>query len=120
MAEAKKTSTVDDIKIAFSRLRWIRLIITIFLVGWLGFFTYLMMRSYQDQGFFDSNQPSTSKAATSDTDSSLEDTKYFYLHRIWFGDYSIVLILFQVWYMTIMLFLLGPLVREGIRYLQRH
>lgn len=114
----QKTSVADDLKTAFSRLRWIRLAITIFMVGWLGFFTYLMLRSYQDQGLFE--QTSKPQPATSDTDNSLEDTKYFYLHRIWFGDDSIVMILFQVWYMTIMLFLLGPLIREAIRYLRRH
>ena len=39
-------------------------------------------------------------------------TRLYYLHKIWFGDESIVYILFKIWFMTIMFFIALPIVKE--------
>lgn len=89
----------ESIKI-FNRIRIIRAIITLFLLAWLTVFTILTLRFKFSKTDI---QPSKEQEPQFSDENAI---KYFYLHRIWFGENSIVLILFQVWYLTAILFLI--------------
>jgi len=36
--------------------------------------------------------------------------RYFYLHRVWFGEESILMILFNMWYYSVILLMLTPII----------
>ena len=40
--------------------------------------------------------------------------RYFNLHRIWFGEESIVMLLFKLWFYTAILWMASPFIRELI------
>lgn len=104
----------QSIQSIFTRIQVIRAIITFVLIAWLVVFTILTLRIQFSPA--DIEQSSTSGAAPTPTDP--ESMKYFNLHRIWFGDSSIVLILFQVWYLTALMLVFGKLVGPAIKYYQ--
>jgi len=46
-----------------------------------------------------------------------DDTeRYFYLHRLWFGEESSLRILWDLWFYTLVFFSLQPVIREILRY----
>ena len=77
-----------------------RIVITFILIGWLITFTYLIMKK-------DEIKPDDS-----------EYQRWFMLHRTWFGDESIVMILWKVWYYTLLLLTLSPLIREIVSFMR--
>ena len=108
----------ENIKSIFTRVRIIRAVITFVLLAWLVVFTILTLRLQFSEKDIEQNF-TTDSSGSVPTITDPEATKYFYLHRIWFGDSSIVLILFQVWYFTAIMFLLGPLVNQAIKFLSK-
>ena len=74
--------------------------LSIFLIVWLVVFSILFAR------------PSESK----EEDETRQ--KYFYLHRVWFGEESIIMILFKMWYYTLILLMLNPILRELVIFLK--
>jgi hypothetical protein len=38
--------------------------------------------------------------------------RYYNLHRVWFGDTSIVMIVFNLWFWVVIFWLMGPILRE--------
>ena len=38
--------------------------------------------------------------------------RYFNLHRVWFGEESVLLMLFKLWYYSAILWLLSPVLRQ--------
>lgn len=87
--------TIDDLlqKVLYivSRLMQLRVIVTVLLVGWLLVISHLLVRADKEGREDDRN-------------------RYFSLHRVWFGDSSVVQTLFNMWYYTILLLLVSPLV----------
>lgn len=47
-----------------------------------------------------------------------EHQRYFNLHRVWFGEESIILILWKMWYYTLLLISLSPLIRELVTFIK--
>lgn len=81
------------------RLFYARIAISIFMLGWLGYITYKLSRADKE-------------------DPDGNGTKYFYLHRVWFGETSIIATLFQMWWTTLLLFMLSPILRFVYIYVQ--
>jgi hypothetical protein len=44
--------------------------------------------------------------------------RYFNLHRVWFGEESIVMILFKLWYYAALLWMLSPILKELVVFLK--
>lgn len=102
----------QSIQSIFTRIQVIRAIITFVLIAWLVVFTILTLRiQFSPEDIEQSSTPGS-------TPTDPESMKYFNLHRIWFGDSSIVLILFQVWYLTALMLVFGKLVGPAIKYYQ--
>ena len=38
--------------------------------------------------------------------------RYYNLHRVWFGDTSIVMVVFNLWFWVVIFWLMGPILRE--------
>lgn len=82
---------LNKVMYVVSRLMQIRVIATVFIVGWLLMISHLLTRA--DKG----KRPE-------------DRDRYFALHRVWFGDSSVVQTLFNMWYYTILLLIVSPLV----------
>lgn len=76
---------VDTLFFVVKQVSQLRIIATLFLLGWLIAMTYLLMRPAKN----------AEDAASRD--------RYFALHRVWFGDTSIVGMIYSIWYFTILL-----------------
>ena len=79
-----------------SNIRTIKLSITLFLVGWLAYMTWKII------------SPPTSQQDIENKD------RWYYVHRVWFGDESIVFMLFKIWYMVLVFLAISPMVGEAI------
>lgn len=90
----------ESIENTVSSMAYGRFFITILLIGWLGTMTYLIMKKDEVK----SDDP--------------EYNRYYLLHRTWFGEESIVMILWKVWYYTLLLLTLSPLVRELVSFMR--
>lgn len=107
MAEDAVGAVGENIKTIFSRVKLIRAILTFVLLAWLVVFTILSL-----QLKFSAADLASPNTIPEDSNAA----KYFYIHRIWFGEESIVMMLFKVWYFTALMFLVGPLIQKGIDY----
>jgi len=75
-----------------------RTTITVVMCAWLITISYFIIRKTDPADTYDANDPSR--------------TRYYNLHRVWFGDDSSLLILFKIWYYTFIFIMLGPILRE--------
>lgn len=73
-------------------LFYARILISVLLLGWVIYITYKL--SQEEEGV------------------EKEETraKYFYMHRVWFGEESIALILFNLWYYSFIFLLITPVI----------
>jgi hypothetical protein len=94
------TQSKNTILQVLKNVRWIRLGITGFLLAWLGFFTYQILKPNIDEK------------------RNENEARWFQLHRIWFGDESIVFILFRVWYLVLVFMAISPIIGEVIELLR--
>jgi len=72
-----------------------RIGLSIFLVGWTVMISYFLMRP---------------------RDTEEDRRRYYDLHRSWFGDESVFMIIFKMWYYTLILFAAGPILRELVMF----
>lgn len=113
-----------------------RLGITIFLVAWLFIMTILI--SWRRKPNTNTTNTFYGTTPTSDqldeegeggegggsrfTQNIIDDeenyVRYYNLHRVWFGDQSIVWTIFKIWYFTIILWMLSPVLRELVIFLK--
>jgi hypothetical protein len=103
-----------------------RSLLTVFIIGWLLFFTFkiysspsrtssAIARRFPD--FPDSNVKGPEKSPEKGNDPT-DIERLYYIHRVWFGDESIVFALFNIWYYTLFLMIMGPLVRVVVNYMK--
>lgn len=84
----------STIKKVLKALFYGRVGITLILLIWVSFISYRLVRSN-----------------TIEEDTIQEDTdKYFYLHRVWFGEESVLMIIFNMWYYSFILLILYPII----------
>lgn len=73
-------------------------------------------RFYQrDEGFV--NNPESIELPNNPNDDDRNVLRLFYLHKIWFGDDSIVYMIFKIWFFTILLINFAPVLVEIARYI---
>ena len=93
MISDSKTTIMQVLK----NVRIIKFGVTAFLLAWLAYFSYQILKP---------------------DDENVDKSNWFNLHRIWFGDESIVFILFKIWYMVIVFLAISPIIGEIINLLQ--
>jgi len=74
---------------------WGRIVITVVMLAWMGALSYLIATPKKDS-----------------ENGDVQRARYYNLHRIWFGDQSALMILVTLWYYTIILMILGPIIKE--------
>lgn len=90
---------VDSAKQALTMLNTGRLALSIMLILWLAVMTFYIR--YR-------NDPEDPEA----------HQRYFAIHRVWFGEQSIVMILWRMWYTVLVIGMVSPLVKEILFLLQ--
>lgn len=130
--------TVNLTKDALKTVMNLRITMTIFLIAWLAVMTYYMAFKYDKESIFDfwkSKEQKESEKTKADSEKEAKKTKtkavdpatmlpydgirktdkptrLFYLHRIWFGDESVVYMLFKMWFMAVMFMVATPIIKE--------
>jgi MFS-type transporter involved in bile tolerance (Atg22 family) len=79
-----------------NNIRTIKIGITVFLIGWLGYLTYRIL-----------------KPSVTNFDEQNKE-RWYEVHRVWFGDESIIFMLFKIWYMVLIFMALSPVLGEII------
>lgn len=122
---------------SLSTIKYLRIGVTLFMVSWLGVMTYLMTveiiktdkeQSNNDEHFdsyktnkgckkqFNLKNELTKKPQKSDLNNTNEKPnkiqQLWYLHSVWFGDRSIVEILFNMWIIAIMIIVFLPVLTK--------
>jgi heme/copper-type cytochrome/quinol oxidase subunit 2 len=90
------------VKKSLKRLTILRIAITLFIVVWVLVMSYYLTRNYDED----------------DKEQGERRAKYFYLHRVWFGEESTVMIIFKMWIWAVILMLLAPLLRHVVLFLR--
>lgn len=101
------TTIVNKLQDVRSSMQNIRIVMTIFLVSWLAVMSYMFMIKYAEKRSDNSDVEAHKKHRTD---------RLYYLHRVWFGDDSIVYMLVKVWYMAVIIMLLTPVLIEISHY----
>jgi predicted secreted protein len=98
------TELKDEIEVtmksSLGRLKIIRLVLTFAIITWLVVFT--VMTSLEDE-------------SEDDEETKKTHDKYFAMHRIWFGDDSLIAILFGIWYKTMIIIILAPIITKVLQ-----
>jgi len=80
-------------------------LVTLFLIAWLLGISFLIIYTSPDK-----TRPLTDDLIQ--TGDYYNHVRFFNLHRVWFGEESIVIIIIKLWFYTAILWLLGPILRE--------
>jgi hypothetical protein len=86
------------------RIMTLRVIVTLAIITWAIVLSYHLMRKPTEQEQIEERGE--------------HRAKYFYMHRVWFGEESLVMIIFKIWVWVIILMLLSPLLRQLIIFLR--
>lgn len=139
MAEYE-TDVIGKIQNAITRIHYIRVIMTIFLLGWLAVVTYFMLFKFNKvsttekiqsrvvpvydscSGSFqtivqqgEGRQRRTMNTVDDEqaiTKENSDMNRLFYFHRMWFGDDSVVYMIFKIWFLTILIINFTPVLQE--------
>jgi hypothetical protein len=83
-------NSIKRIKSTTRRITWGGIIVSLFLFTWVLVFTFLLLKPGKDVD-------------------DRAHQKYFATHRLWFGEESIILIIWNIWYYALLLIVLGPI-----------
>lgn len=116
LTNARVNNYFDSVKKSLKYFSVARIILTLFLLIWVIIISFLLIRENKkdvDGGF--------GGFGGGDSDSGDSDDKrlrYFNLHRVWFGEESVILILFKMWYYAIIIWMISPMITPIILYLK--
>jgi hypothetical protein len=108
-----------------------RIGLTFFLVGWLLVMSYLILYQrfpYRQRGqtlYGLQAQDAQKKPQDQDVNVSIQtmpisSSRFYELHRVWFGDESILWILVKIWYLAILFMMVAPLIKQALTALKSH
>lgn len=86
--------------------------VTIFLIGWLVLITVLILREKPNEQTDEQLYAQPYVQTYVPQQNSQAHAKYFNLHRVWFGEQSIIMIIFKIWYYALIVWMMTPLMRE--------
>lgn len=94
-ARSAVNTVISELTQFIGKIMFLRVLLTLLITAWLAFITYNILYTKSD-----------------DEDYSRYRTKYFELHRVYFGDEAPLRILFNMWFYVVLLFLLAPLIQK--------
>lgn len=109
-----ETSSVNMWRSFKEILRYImagRIGLTIFIIIWTVVISILIVRNNTDKTD-ESDNPSNP------SNPNVNYIRYFNLHKVLFGDESVLLILFKLWYYVLFLWVAGPIFKEFIIFMK--
>lgn len=82
------------VRVVLKGLFYGRVSITLFILGWIGFIIYKLRPRQEDT-----------------SEDAVGRARYFDMHRVFFGDQSVLMILFSMWYYSFILILVAPIIK---------
>jgi len=95
MSTISTDSIMQSLKQSFGILVNIKVIITTLIITWGIFMSTYIIRQSAD-----------------DDESMNTSWKYYNFHRVWFGDESLLIILFNIWFKTLLIAMFIPIAKE--------
>jgi len=112
---------MNNITFVLRRLFYFKAVVTILIIIWLIFASIMIATPVNNNNNYNYNKNNENAWDKFKNFIVVDDknyTRYFNLHRVWFGDQSIVELLIKTWYSAIALWIGRPVIRYLINKLK--
>jgi len=105
-----------SVKRIYKRIMMGRIGLTVFLIVWAIVMSVLIARKPDGEKNIEDSINYKRKTINEAYDRDYD--RYYTLHRIWFGDESVLMILFKIWFWVTVAWMVGPILRHFVLFMR--